>query len=60
MNKTISRVLRTQGHNLLYRQTTVIYQQNIEENRMFQTQKYHKFRLARNIAFALVSGFPVG
>ena len=38
----------------------VIYQQNIEENRMFQTQKYHKFRLARNIAFSLVSGFPVG
>ena len=29
----------------------MIYQQNIEENRMFQTQKYHKFRLARNIAF---------
>ena len=38
----------------------VIYQQNIEENRMFQTQIYHKFRLARNIAFSLVSGFPVG
>ena len=43
-DKTISWVLRT----FIVPRNHVIYQQNIEENRMFQTQKYQTFLLARN------------
>ena len=47
MNKTISRVLRTQGHNYSTDKHWFIYNVYIEKNRMFSTQIFFKNWLAR-------------